>query len=57
MYFNKLDEEANYFTVTEEEEEDICTCATCIVSIVQYCISSICSVLIWLNLSQAQLDV
>ena len=32
MYFNKLDEEANYFTVTEETEEDICTCSTCIVS-------------------------
>ena len=32
MYFNKLDEEANYFTVTEETEEDICTCTTCIVS-------------------------
>ena len=32
MYFNKLDEEANYFTVRgEEEEEDICTCTTCIV--------------------------
>ena len=31
MYFNKLDEEANYFTVREEEEEDICTCSTCIV--------------------------
>ena len=32
MYLNKLDEEANYFTVKEEEEEDICTCSTCIVS-------------------------
>merc|ERR1719233_332193 len=32
MYFNKLDEEANYFTVTEETEEDICTCTTCIAS-------------------------
>ena len=32
MYFNKLDEEANYFTEREEEEEeDICTCTTCIV--------------------------
>ena len=38
MYLNKLDEEANYFTVKEEEEEDICTCSTCIVSslIVRY---------------------
>ena len=34
MYFNKMEEEANYFTVTEEEEEEICTCHTCIVSIV-----------------------
>ena len=32
MYLNKLDEEANYFAVKEEEEEDICTCSTCIVS-------------------------
>ena len=32
MYLNKLDEEANYFTVTEETEEEICTCTTCIVS-------------------------
>ena len=32
MYLNKLDEEANYFTVKEEEEEDICTCSNCIVS-------------------------
>ena len=32
MYLNKLDEEANYFTVKEEEDEDICTCYTCIVS-------------------------
>ena len=33
MYLAKLDKEANYFTVKEEPEEDICTCATCIVSI------------------------
>ena len=37
MYLEKLDEEANYFSVKdeedEEEEEGICTCVTCIVSI------------------------
>ena len=31
MYLAKLDKEANYFTAREEEEEDICTCSTCIV--------------------------
>jgi hypothetical protein len=33
MYLNKLDEEANYFTVGDEEADaDICTCTTCVVS-------------------------
>ena len=33
MYLAKLEEEANYFTVSENEPEtDICTCHTCIVS-------------------------
>ena len=32
MYLAKLDEEANYLTVPEEVEEDICTCPTCTVS-------------------------
>ena len=34
LYLAKLEEEANYFSVSEREEEpDICTCHTCIVSI------------------------
>ena len=33
LYLAKLEEEANYFSVSEREEEpDICTCHTCIVS-------------------------
>ena len=36
MYLNKLDEEANYFSVREEAEEDICTCTTCIVRKIRY---------------------
>ena len=32
LYLAKLEEEANYFSVSEREEEpDICTCHTCIV--------------------------
>ena len=33
LYLTKLEEEANYLTVPEEAEEDICTCPTCIVSL------------------------
>ena len=33
LYLTKLEEEANYLTVPEEVEEDICTCPTCIVSV------------------------
>ena len=36
MYLAKMEEEANYFTVTDvdasESDADICTCQTCIVS-------------------------
>ena len=33
LYLAKLEEEANYFSVSDREEEpDICTCHTCIVS-------------------------
>ena len=32
FYLDKLDEEANYLTVKEEVEEDICTCPSCTVS-------------------------
>ena len=34
MYLAKLEEEANYFTVTDtnDSDTDICTCHTCIVS-------------------------
>ena len=32
LYLNKLDEEANYFRVTEEEtDKDLCICASCVV--------------------------
>ena len=37
LYLAKLEEEANYFSVGEpgaEAEPDICTCHTCIVSII-----------------------
>ena len=36
LYLAKLDDEANYFTVSdkyESESEQLCTCQTCIVSI------------------------
>ena len=33
LYLAKLEEEANYFSVSDREEEpDICTCHTCVVS-------------------------
>ena len=36
MYLAKMEEEANYFTVTDadasDNDPDICTCQTCIVS-------------------------
>ena len=32
LYLTKLDEEANYFRVTEEEtDKDLCICASCVV--------------------------
>ena len=32
LYLNKLEEEANYFSVSDNSDEpDICTCNTCIV--------------------------
>ena len=35
LYLAKLEEEANYFSVSDREEEpDLCTCHTCIVSII-----------------------
>ena len=39
LYLAKLEEEANYFSVGEpgtEAEPDICTCHTCIVSIISH---------------------
>ena len=34
LYLAKLEEEANYFSVSDSSEEtDICTCQTCIVSV------------------------
>ena len=36
LYLTKLEEEANYLTVPEEVEEDICTCHTCIVSVIKH---------------------
>ena len=34
LYLSKLEEEANYFSVTDtsDTDNDICTCHTCIVS-------------------------
>ena len=40
MYLAKMEEEANYFTVTENDapdnDADICTCQTCIVSFFKF---------------------
>jgi hypothetical protein len=43
LYLAKLDEEANYFTVPEEVEDDICACPSCTVSDHNLCLQVLTS--------------